>query len=79
MFYAAATYPENSITSIAVVASQDGNICDSPATPCGACRQVMLETENRYGYPMRILLCGEKEVYVIKSAKDLLPLAFDNY
>jgi hypothetical protein len=39
----------------------------------------MMETEKRSGTPMRILLCGEKEVYVMESVKDLLPLSFEEY
>ena len=78
MFYAAATYPENSITSIAVVASQDGNICDNPATPCGACRQVMAQYQTRSGSPMSILLIGRKKVWKFEKVDDLLPLIFDS-
>ena len=44
--------------------------------PCGACRQVMLETEHRYGGKMEVLLYGEEEIYVFESAADLLPLIF---
>lgn len=80
LFYANSQYPGQKVMALAIAAChEDKGIPHYPISPCGACRQVMLETENRYGYPMRILLCGEKEVYVIKSAKDLLPLAFDNY
>ena len=46
-------------------------------TPCGACRQVILETEKRYGQPIRILLYGKECIYEIKSIGDLLPLSFD--
>lgn len=41
MFYASANRPDKAMTKIAVAAGQDGKLCDSPATPCGACRQVM--------------------------------------
>ena len=34
---------------------------ESPIPPCGACRQVMLETEKRFKQPMRVLLYGKRE------------------
>ena len=42
-----------------------------------ACRQVILETEKRYGQPIRILLYGKECIYEVKSIGDLLPLSFD--
>ena len=47
-----------------------------PIVPCGACRQVVLEIEDRYKKPVRILLYGTETVYVIDTVKDLLPLQF---
>ena len=61
-----------SFTRLAVV----GNSADY-CWPCGACRQVILETEKRYGQPIRILLYGKECIYEIKSIGDLLPLSFD--
>ena len=49
---------------------------EGKGAPCGACRQVMLETEHRYGGKMEVLLYGEEETYVFESAADLLPLIF---
>lgn len=80
LFYANSQYPDQKVKALAIAACHaDKGIPHAPITPCGACRQMMLETENRYGFPIRILLCGEREVYVIKSTKDLLPFSFDNY
>ena len=50
---------------------------EEPISPCGACRQVMLETEKRFKQPMRILLFGKKGIYEMKSVGALLPLSFD--
>ena len=80
LFYANSQYPDQRVRALAIAACHaDKAGIYIPISPCGACRQVMLETENRYGFPIRILLCDEKEVYVIKSVRDLLPFAFDNY
>ena len=68
----------NAITGIAVVASQDGILCDSPATPCGACRQVMAQYQTKGGQPMSILLVGGKKIWKFSKVDDILPLIFDS-
>ena len=75
LFSTGASFPEKPVTALAVVAIQDGIIRLS-ISPCGACRQVMLETEQRSGNPVRILLCGQNETVMAPSAKSLLPLSF---
>ena len=78
LFYANSQYPDKAVRALAIVAcDNDGVIKQDIISPCGACRQVMVETEKRFGNPMRVLLCGAKDVYVCKSASSLLPLSFD--
>ena len=78
LFYANSQYPDLSVKALAITArTPDGELCHTPLTPCGACRQVMVETEKRYGKLMRVLLCGSEEVYIAESARSLLPLSFD--
>lgn len=77
LFYANSQYPTLAIDTLAIAAYTDNQFTSSPITPCGGCRQVMLETENRYKQPMRILLYGTKEVYEINSASFFLPLSFN--
>lgn len=80
LFYANSQYPDVPVVALAIAAcGEDDAAKHSLISPCGACRQVMLETENRFGKPMRVLLCGAGEVVVVESARDLLPFAFDNY
>ncbi len=76
IFAAQANYPEQSINAIAIAARNAGGFISSPVTPCGSCRQVMVEMEDRYKNNMTVLLCGKDKVYRLKSAKDLLPLGF---
>ena len=78
MFYASATYPEAAMTDIAIAASQEGVLCDNPATPCGACRQVMAQYQTKGGIPMSILLVGGKKIWKFEKVDDLLPLIFDS-
>ena len=76
MFYAAANYPENAMTAIAITASQNGTLCDNPATPCGSCRQVMAQYQTKGGQPMEILLIGGKKIWKFSKVDDVLRLIF---
>lgn len=76
IFAAQSMLPHLSITTLAIAARNDSGFILTPITPCGACRQVILEMEDRYNRPIRILLYGENGVYELSSVKDLLPLSF---
>ncbi len=76
VFSAQANYPEQPIKTIAIAAKNANGFLKSPISPCGACRQVILEIEDRYKKPVRILLYGTDGVYIINSIKDMLPLSF---
>lgn len=76
IFAAQANYPDQSINAIAIAARNADGFVPSPVTPCGSCRQVMVEMEDRYKNNMTVLLCGKDKVFRLKSAKDLLPLGF---
>ena len=75
LFSAGASNPDVPVVSLAIVAMKNGQI-QSAISPCGGCRQVMLETEQRYGYPIRILLCGYDQTIIIPSVQHLLPFSF---
>jgi cytidine deaminase len=77
LFYANSRFPDEAVVAIAIAAYTNGDFTDEPITPCGACRQVILETQNRYKHPVRILLYGKKMIYLIEKISDLLPLSFD--
>ena len=76
IFAAQSQQPQQAITALAISARNDRGFLQRPITPCGACRQVVLEMEDRYQRPVRLLLDGTSSVYEIKSIKDLLPLSF---
>ncbi|MDR1382072.1 MAG: cytidine deaminase [Tannerella sp.] len=76
LFHAGASRPAIPVVAMAVVAVRDGDV-QKRVSPCGACRQVLFETERRHGgRPVRILMCGCDETLVVSSAGDLLPLPF---
>ena len=72
-----APYSHFSVGAAAIAARTEKDFIETPIPPCGACRQVILETEKRYGQPIRILLYGRECIYEVKSIGDLLPLSFD--
>ncbi len=76
IFAAQVKYPDQPVMAIAIAARNANGLMRLPVSPCGSCRQVMSEVEERYGQPMRILLYGTDGVYIVNSVKDLLPLCF---
>ncbi|MDD3320619.1 MAG: cytidine deaminase [Paludibacter sp.] len=77
MFYANAQFPNVAVKSMAIVAFTKGIFLPDPITPCGSCRQVLLETEMRFDQNINILLYGTKNTYLIENVKELLPLCFE--
>ncbi len=76
IFAAQAQFPHLAITAIAIAARNANGFTALPVSPCGACRQAMVEIEKRYSSPIRILLYGEKEIYAMNSIHNLMPLSF---
>ena len=77
LFYAGAVHPNLTIETICIVAKGDLVPTDSWLSPCGACRQVMLESEKRQNKPIRVILVNQDEtVVVVDSVKYFLPFAF---
>ena len=78
LFYASASRPDKAMTAIAIAAGQNGKLCESPATPCGACRQVMAQYQTKSGKAMSVLLVGAGKAWKFEKVDDLLPLIFDS-
>lgn len=77
LFYAQARYPARAVRAIAIAArSGEDGFTEEPVPPCGICRQVLSEVEQRAGEPIRILLYGKRCVCQIEGIEGLLPLGF---
>lgn len=81
IFAAGAQYPNQPIVALAIAARDTtGQLTQDPISPCGTCRQVIIETETRFHQPVRILLYGQRKVYVIEEGiKALMPLSFTEF
>lgn len=77
-YQAGALYPGMPLRKIAVAAWIDGSFQGKPISPCGACRQALLEYEAIHG-PIEVLLYGEEEIYIFPSVASLLPYCFTDF
>lgn len=78
LFWANAQYPDVAVDTLAIAARSESGELARPISPCGACRQVILEVEKRFNRPIRIILFGTDESYLVEDGiKALLPLCFD--
>lgn len=76
LFYANAQYPDVPIKMVAIAAFNKGDFTEDICSPCGSCRQVFVEVENRYDTPVTILMCSKDKVYEVSSIRDILPFSF---
>ena len=80
IFWIGANYPEHKIKAIAVIARPGSGDVFRGVSPCGACRQAMLEYENRQNRPIRLLMLDSDDKIIISdSIGDLLPLKFNEF
>lgn len=74
---AASMFPQTPIEAMAVSYHNKNGASINPISPCGICRQNLLEYETRFNQPIRIILGGQQgKVYIIEKAAMLLPLSF---
>lgn len=77
VFAASAMFPGVPMQMIAISAKSPRLSMDAPVSPCGACRQVMLEYETLQGKPIKLLLSKENgKILIVEKVEDMLPLSF---
>lgn len=87
-FHASAVKPGIRMEKIAIAAwtnpsGSDGIPYDNffqkmPISPCGACRQALLEYETLHG-PIEVILYGREMIYIFPSVASLLPFSFTEF
>ena len=79
LFYAGAKYPEVGIKTIAISAKSKTFEIKDVVSPCGSCRQVMAEYQQKQDKDIRILLHSPNDdVLIADSVEDLLPFMFNS-
>ena len=79
LFAAGSQYPNVAVEAIAITVKTDSSYHKGPLSPCGACCQVMLESETRSKRDMKIIMHGENNsCYVTSNVRSVLPFAFDS-
>ena len=77
LFYAGSNFPHLQVNTLCIVAKGPFASPDKLLSPCGACRQVIAQSEDRQENDLRVILVSQNErTMVFTSAKDLLPFAF---
>ncbi len=79
-YYAHANYPDATFKMIAIAArGTDGNPTEKPISPCGACRQALLEYETLAKHNVPVILAGKDKVYIFRSVNSTLPYYFSEF
>ncbi len=78
IFWASANYPDEKIKKLFVIGAPKDALTSTPISPCGGCRQSILEYEVKQKEDIEIYFASlEGEIYKTKSIRDLLPFSFD--
>lgn len=77
LFYAGARYPDDPVALLAIAAYGTDGTQTEAISPCGGCRQVMVEVATRFGEGFPVLLAGKNKVTKVSDCRALLPLQFD--
>ncbi|MDW7695655.1 cytidine deaminase [Flammeovirgaceae bacterium SG7u.111] len=77
IYWAGANRPNQQIISIAVTARKAESNEFLPVSPCGGCRQAMLEYEHKQQKSINMILeGGNGKIVLVESIASLLPLSF---
>lgn len=76
LFAAHHQYPKESVKAIAIAAKCNGVLTEELTYPCGACVQVMVESQKRSGKPIKIIIGSATRIQVFDSVNELLPFSF---
>jgi cytidine deaminase len=78
LYHASMQKPHVKIKAIAITAKNIKMKLEKPIMPCGACRQVILEYEQRNGKPIKLYFRDDNDIiYIAESGASLMPYTFD--
>ncbi len=77
LFFAGSNYPNIDIKTMAISAKYLDSDINDIISPCGACRQVMAEYQQKQNANIRVILHSENnEVLISESVENFLPFIF---
>lgn len=78
LFSASTNYPNKPIESMAITVNTAKSVVTVPLSPCGNCRQVIMEYQHKQKKPIRLILGGQGDiVWIFEDASVLLPFGFE--
>lgn len=72
-------HPGKKILALAVTAKGSAGVSDVPVSPCGACRQSLVQAKARQQQPIRLILGGRNRIWVFEDVEALLPFGFTGF
>ena len=76
-FYASARFPNVPFKKIAIISVNPDKQNVDPTAPCGACRQVLIEYEQKSQQNLEVIISSALgKTFIFNSAEDLLPCSF---
>lgn len=76
LFYVNSLKPDVPVVRMVLLAFDQNGLTSEPVYPCGSCRQVMVESEDRVQSRMEIWMIGKNRIHQVQSAASLLPFKF---
>ena len=78
LYHACAASPNDDITHLAITVRNSKSKLNRPVFPCGACRQVILEFEQRSRVGIALYIRSDDgKIFFSPSSAGLLPFQFD--
>ena len=74
---ASSRFPGVKPLAIAIAALTTDGLTVDPVPPCGNCRQMIAEEEQRYSTNVKVIISGENRFIILEKGGDLLPLQFN--
>jgi len=78
IYWANANFPEKKVLSIAITSLDKEGKKAKHLSPCGLCRQTLMETQQRFSSPIKVIIDNRDNIIEIPNIESLLPLSFSN-